>query len=67
MEPESLSNDELLARIYDGDNRAIGELVKRLEKVIRSEAYLGDSINEDVAQDIREKLIIAIRENFTED
>lgn len=59
-----LTTEELWDLVLRGNESAIGELVSRLDLVILAESKIYGQVNEDVAQDVREKLIRAIRKEF---
>lgn len=56
--------DSLWKTILAGDEEALEELIIRLEKVILAESRLYGRVHEDVAQEIREKLVQAIRKEL---
>jgi ribosomal protein L13 len=60
----NMSTDELWKAVLIGDEKALEDLVTRLENVIRAESRLFGRFNEDVAQDIREKLIYTVRKEL---
>ena len=60
MNYEDMSSDEVWQCVCNGDQHASEEWIRRFEKVILAESKLYGRVNEDVAQDVREKLIRAI-------
>jgi hypothetical protein len=59
-----MTTHDLWKNILLGDDKAMAELILRLENVILAESKLNGQVHEDVAQEIREKLIRAIRKEL---
>jgi len=59
-----INTDQLWKFVCKGDEEALGELVRRLDRVILAESRVYGKVNDDVAQEIREKLIKAVKKEL---
>ena len=54
----------LFLRVKTGDQQALTEILHRFEPLILSEAKINGTVDEDVAQEIREKFFTELKKQF---
>ena len=61
MDYKQLDFETLWQRLVQNDPQALAELLVRFEPLIKSKSYMHGRIDEDIAQDIREAFIRALK------
>lgn len=64
MDYTQLDFETLWQLLVQNDPKALAELLVRFEPLIKSKSYMHGRIDEDIAQDIREAFIRALKKKF---
>lgn len=64
MDYSQMDIDSLWKVILTGNEQALGELIGRFDKLIRAQSKIFGHVHEDIAQEIKEKLVQAIRKEL---
>lgn len=67
MDYTKLDIETLWQLVNEKDQQALAELIVRFEPLIRSESKFHGCIDEDIAQDIRETFIRALKKKIVND